>query len=389
MSRRTLAAAAGVVAALALGTVPALAAGYGGFDAPSDGARFSSAPTIRGGAHLDGGIDAFTFTISPQTGGGSPISVNGNCGAAPAGFACPTADDLTIAWTPDFAYNGTYTVSGSVTHTRNSPLDQDETVTFAPRSFAVEIAPIAPRSLQSTADPGSRSVTLSWRQNPEPDLTGYLIYRAYESGPAQPLTQVPAGRDRTVSYTDTTTSAGGGRYTYSVAAVRRDASGGSSSGVAGPPSSTSVTVVGPPPTTTTVPPSTSSSTPGSTSSSTPGTTDASTSSVPGFTPIAPGDVPRSGRVDLSAFRAVAAAANIPPLEPPDPGFDERLPYSTTTGPSTTQQTPPQAALPVQASFQEESGNQRAMLTFLAGAMVLFMLSMHLRWLLRRTEPDPL
>jgi hypothetical protein len=31
-------------------------------------------------------------------------------------------------------------------------------------------------------------------------------------------------------------------------------------------------------------------------------------------------------------------------------------------------------------------NRRVLLTFLAGAMVLFILSMHLRWLLRRTAP---
>jgi hypothetical protein len=101
-----------------------------------------------------------------------------------------------------------------------------------------------------------------------------------------------------------------------------------------------------------------------------------------------GSGPSSFRgIDLSGFRALAAGAQIPgAVAPPDAGFDPNLPYQP--GEAPTDQEGAQQAIPGGGSrvITEVTSNKKTLMTFLAGAMLLFILSMHMRWLVRRASP---
>lgn len=346
-------------------------------------------PTITGGITLSRAVDAASLTITPA-GGGNAISVVGcNNGS---GISC-SGGTATFGVAVSLPYNGTYNFTAVATHNDSDgalPTDRAESDS-ATGSFGLAVAPITPRRLTATPDGSNRTVTLTWQQNPEPDILGYVVMRSVDGGTATQA-NVPPGSGSTVKFVDN--AGDGGQLTYQVLAVRPGATASATPVTSAQPAtaSTSIDRIAP---TTTAPAS------GDTSGGTSGGSPSGATSSPGGggTSSAPGGlrpqaattpvrITGGGHVDLSGFKPNPVPLAVGPAPaPPDPGYQETLPYkpqTATTG--TASQGGDEAALPVGSLTTTTDTNRRALMAFLAGAMLLFMLSMHLRWLLRRAAP---
>jgi hypothetical protein len=84
------------------------------------------------------------------------------------------------------------------------------------RTLKDTFAPKPPAGVQHI--PSTGAVNLTWNQNAEKDLAGYLVLRGTDpSGPLQPVTPAPIPNS---SYTDSVPS--GARFVYAIQAVDRD-----------------------------------------------------------------------------------------------------------------------------------------------------------------------
>jgi len=368
----------------AVGTVVFLAgpaAASSAFTSPSDGQTLSSAPTVSGSVSMSQPITALALAADDGHGHGDTITLH--CGDP--GASCDSAGTtMTFSWTPNLAYNGNYTLTGRADG-QATLVSQAATESLGPLHFGVAVAPIAPRNVSASVAP-SRVATVSWRPNPEPDVTTYLVYRSIDGGDMRAVGSV-SGASKTFSYQDAASTQAGGRYAYQVVAVRPDADGNPSTGVASSPSAPARATVPAPPPGATGTTSGSSGAAGGSSGSTSGGRTASSSSGPVLA------VPRAGRIDLSNFRALESAATTPGTPAPaDTGYKSTLPYqtddSTTTAPaSTTAGRGSEASSAALDLGEGDTSHRQALLGFVAGAMILFMVSMHMRWLLRRTSSD--
>ena len=347
-------------------------AGSGSIDSPLEGARVNKGPTITGKVTLARPMESLTLQLASTLKGGPP-GMQGQCGTDPGDVICH--DDGTFSWSPTVPYNGPYVVTGQATSAPAQVTGERDTASIEARHFGLEIAPAALKRVVVSVDDATRKVTLTWAQSPEPDAA-YLVFRKEGNGQSERLAALT--RDTTKFVDDD--PGPGGENTYQLQAVRPDADDDTSTGVASDPVSRSVLV----PSGTTA-----STTPGGASGGSSGTAGGSSGGSGGGSAIG---IPRAGRVDLSGFASLEAAAGGRPAAPaPDPGFKQDLPYGPGTTAAPAAAAPPdESALPgAQATVDTPEDNQRALLSFVAGAMLLFMLSMHLRWLLRRATPTDL
>jgi hypothetical protein len=354
-------------------TVLGATAAHAEISSPADGAIVNEQPTVRGKQPIQGeDVDRVTVTLTPVA-GGSPVSVV--CAAGCAGA------DGTFSAAFQLQANGTYKAVAVAEHDDDGPLDSAASSSSAPVTFGVEIPPAAPRRLVAEADGTDRTVTLSWSPNGESDLLGYQVFRGVDGSAPQPHgSPVGAGTTTFVDRVDD-----GGELTYQVVAIRRGATANRI--VASTESNTasaSIARVSPPTTTASGGGASSAGTPtggggGGGSAPAPGGLRAQPAAEP--LRITPG-----GRVDLSGFTPNTVPFNVGPA--PDPGYQETLPYRLQAE-ATEEVAEPgdEPALPAGSLTTTTSEtNRRALLSFLAAAMLLFMLSMHLRWLLRRAAP---
>jgi len=207
--RRSLRVATALLAFL--GTTRVMAAGADPaatvvFSAPaSDGAAFTtSAITLSGTATAASGGVVTEVDLAVATAAGAVADQTAIVPDTPG----PTA---AWSWAPALTTNGRYTLSATV-------LTAAATTTQATVSFIVDVAPQPPSGVRSVLDAASRTVSLTWSPNPEPDLMSYLILRSGPGSGLAPLNIVGAGvhgyRDTQVAYEPR------GTYRYAVVAIR-------------------------------------------------------------------------------------------------------------------------------------------------------------------------
>lgn len=384
MRQRLFAGAGVVVAALAASFVWALPAQAlppnGTIDQPStDGMTFDTAP-VGFAVHFDnpyGVMDDISLTITPA-GSSSPVKQIDY----PNSCSCRSQQN-TMVFTP--LVNGKYTLTAVGTGEDRPPDGSSRLPTTVTRTFFWSARPTSPSGVSATPDTSTRTVKVAWTANPEPDIYGYLIER--KDPKASSYTQI-AGVDGTVaSFTDKEVAqAPVGEYTYEVIAVRKSGNGpGYLQSDASSPATAAVS--GAPVTTTTTPATTAPGGKGG-GPSTPSTP--STGGGPGgpggklaAAPALPTPLP----ADAGSFRSLVnqAHASSVTTEPPDPGFNPRLPFA----PQTTQQivNVPDATQLASGATLGGDGSERRRLTYeyTAGGLVLFMLAMHALYLKRQVE----
>lgn len=372
-----------------VGAAPAFSAASASFTSPGAGETVGASPTIAGSVRLSRTIDSITVTVTRDGASSPSATFGGGCGSA--GISCSsTKTEATFSFTADLSTNGTYTATLTAVHNKASAVDSAESVGPVSRTFGVSAPPATPRRVIVDPNAAARSVTVSWQQNTEPDLLGYEVYRGVDGGSSVRVAGVPAGRDRSVAWTDT--NATGGTYSYQVRAARWGAGGDVVYSPFSAPAT--ATIDRPATTTTTAPPSTSTTGAGtSTTDGSTGSTGTSSPTMSGLQPVPVTSGPRvlgASQLDMSGYRGAAAGPNLGPAPvPTDPGYNETLPYTPSvpgTAPATTSSSAPGETALAQPVYETTtSTNRKTLLSFLAASMLLFLLSMHLRWLLRRAE----
>jgi hypothetical protein len=292
-------------------------------------------------------------------------------------------NEQSFGWSQTFPRNGHYQASIVAQG------DQNQT-TVRVRRFTVE-APPAPPSGVSAAAVSSKQVDVTWAYNSEPDIQGYEVWRRTTS--SSTLTKVTTTTAAIRKTSDTTV--GPGNYIYAVRAIRPDGSGAPN--VYSADSTDNVTVASPNTPTTTAPPAaaTTTTTPsgstggGSGSGSGAGTTAGSGSGAgtgSGSTTGTAGSAASpgsAGTIDLSNFAALldsrrrATDANTTEA---DPGFGQTLPFQVGDEPAVgadgSQSTAGESARNLGSSIDNGSDRRRSF-GFLAGGLLLFVMSMSL------------
>jgi hypothetical protein len=175
---------------------------------PGDGSKIAGGQTIKVTASAENGlykVTGITLTITPRPGfkAGAPIKKT------------EQTDTLTYEWDTDAdtPYNGVYDLKAVATQTTLlGLLPQDATVT---RNAIVDNPPATPSGLKVVLDNGIPSLT--WKENTEPDFTGYAVYRTIGDGAASKL-----GVVKVASYKDSS-APGGQPLRYQVVAIRNSA----------------------------------------------------------------------------------------------------------------------------------------------------------------------
>ena len=375
---------------------PAQAAGgpTGGISSPTDKAILSQ-PTVHVTAQFQqadgnpapgpqGTVTDVAISIVAMAGQTLPDDASTN-----QGFGTATAN---VDWTsPVLAANGPYEVH--VTATGDDGFGGGGT-NDSTRGFSLNVPPATPKGVKATFDQQTNSVTVTWTPNTEPDLVGYQVQRQADG---QNLEE--AGQTAKATFTDTV---GQGQWKYRVVAVRSGATADEL--LASDPSATSTVTVTPPPTTTTSPAGGTSSTSGG-SGNPPGSDGSGATSGTGTT-AAPGSsssnnqaIAKSGTINMSDFAALLdSARNRPPVkfEPPDPGFQQTLPFQPgQTAAAGGDDLGTKAELgPADTGLEsriivDHRGRRRQAMSYVAGGLLLFVLMMHIVWIKAEVDRTPL
>lgn len=282
------------------------------------------------------------------------------------------------------AYNGPYTVTArAVGYEYGPPRGPDET-SQASRSFAVEVEPVAPTGMKVAGDTSKRTVTISWDQNPEPDVRGYWVERAFNDGSFAEIGISDNNCDaetRRCTVADDLKKAPGGEYRYRVAAIRPDRSGEESIARKNVPSSGIAS---------TRMPTTTATTTGGTNSS--GGLGSRTGSGTGSGGTTGGGITRSGTARTGKVNLDGFAASLPQRQRiiaeggEDPGFDSELPFESRPGPAGSGEggDPGEVAILRERPAQSDS-ESHAPLLFVAAGLLATVLLMHVLWLKSEVE----
>jgi uncharacterized membrane protein YgcG len=405
MRRALPAAVLGAVAVALLVAAPAHAAQTPAvrITAPAGGAKVDTAVVHTAGTvTMANGNVVRTITLTLE-------SLEGH-GSTTAEITANDQRQQDFAWdSPAQAHNGQYRLRVRAWG-REVPVDTNgDEANEQSVVFGVAAPPAAPtwRDPAVTVDK-ERVAHLTWNPNPEPDVLGYQVQRSLGSGPWEPLANVT-----TPSWDDPGTADAGGTYRYQLVAVRAGATPGS--GVSSAFSEArSVKVPNPPPTTTTTAGSGSGSSNGSGSGGSgsgggagsgsgaatgSGSSDTGTGGTTTGRGTAAGPVlPASGTVDLSAFSAqldqarkaaqqggVAAPGTRArgEAEEPDTGFDQNLPFKA-RGDDAVVDGGGSAGL----GMGGEVGAHKP-IGFVAASLLVTVVLMHLLWLKREVDREPL
>lgn len=305
--------------------------------------------------------------------------------ACEPGRTVPTAPDpvqpagdprtASIAWSAEFTTNGRFVIVLEADGTSTNPEGTQAARVVVPVTLSVP--PKKPTNVD-VSDPSNGVVTISWDYvEPEPDLFGFEIRRAAQGSSRYVPIENGAVGPEIRAVTDTPPV---GAWRYQVIAYRQGAPEGSVSrdgtvevAEAAPASESDGGTT------------TASSTPGGTGSATgTGGGGSGSSTTLGGTAVGPGGAPRS-TVDLSNFAATLNARRTAPatrVEPPDPGFQETLPFDT----SADLEVEEPAEEPEELGANEpnvglgqrpvsDPGERQRSLGFVAFGLLLFVLSM--------------
>jgi hypothetical protein len=344
---------------------PALAAAPNISFSPADNADLAEPVSITGNATMNNGgwVDSVKVTIA---------STQGHTVPAPDTTAGNESNNLPFSWKPPLAYNGSYTVTVEAVG-RDGPVprfDESELSTVT-RTFTLNVAPVAPSGVKAVVNQTKRTITISWAQNPEPDIVGYGVYR--QEGDA--LVERKIVTPTQTSFTDELGSLPAGTYSYHVFAARSNATGDQV--LVSAPATTTGKVTSAPPTTTT---------------STGGAAGVTTTTAAGNKPPA---LATRGRTDLSGFAALlpSGGAKLPRASnapAPDTGFDENLPFD----PDARAEDEPTVGDGSDQALAEEplsssDDDQPSSLRFMAAGLLVTVVLMHLLWLREEVNRDPL
>ena len=203
-----------------------------------------------------------------------------------------------------------------------------------PREFFLAAPPVTPTGLRAVPAPDG-AASVSWNRNPEPDMIGYLVQRARASGPFEQV-----GDPRETSFRDASANQGPAPR-YRVIAVRRGPHGP----VASEPS-TAVTV-------------------GAAGGITRGGRGA---------PTKPAQLSKFGRLLEQAKAAAEAGGGA------ETGFDPNLPYGDEAELGQGEE---------ELGANERGGDLRRTMSFLAGGLLTLAVALHVWWLKREAEKEPL
>ena len=297
----------------ASGTTPAAAIT---FTSPAtDGATMTSPATLSGTVQVPSGVvDSIDITVRWTDTANRPAAPHP---AQETTISPPRGPNASWSFTPQPAANGRYTVTVVATTTQSGASVNDQTT--ASRSFVLDVPPATPTGVKATADTAQRTAHVTWAPNSEPDLVGYEVVRA-GPGPTDTGKVLAGVVAPQTDYTDNEVATEpAGTYRYTVAAVRQSGDG-TKADFSGQSPEASVAFTSPPKAQ--APPTTQAPTK-------PGSTQAGGPSHPATTAgAAPVALPAAGHQPLSDYQRLVnqAQASTVTTEPPDPGFNNKLPY---------------------------------------------------------------
>ena len=262
-----------------------------------------------------GKVGQVAYTITTSS------SLPSACGSFPlTGNASQSGSAFTIK--PKLACNGTYSVS-AVVQSGTGVLAAHAPALIAPFTLADPGTP--PGGLDGVAQGSTRTVTLSWAADPDPDVVGYRVRR---EGVAVGDTPVGVRIHSDVA-------PGNGTFTYDVESLRWGAGGPGSKSLASSPSAPLTATITPdePPT----PVSSGSGSTGGGSASSGGSSQHGGSgshpgaTVPPASQASAAHLPSAGKAnaslpDRSDYRSGGSISSSTPTTTLDDGYAEHLPY---------------------------------------------------------------
>ena len=385
-----LATAAAPVASSVM-AAPASAATTVSITSPQDKAVMttSDTPTIRGDADSDEYVCSIDLSVTPKGGQPAPTQTT-TIDLVPNGGGRTASRTAQFTWAPALPVNGPYALTATA-HTMPDPfcrLGQDHVATGT-RSFALAVPAAAPTGVNAvpTAD---RHVDVTWAPNPEPDLSGYGVFRVARADAASPCpTAADPDRIATVApspkpaFTDTFGSADpGGVYCYTVEAERPGADPKKSVVLSAPSATHEVSV----------PPSDPAAAAGGASSD-----GAGAGSGAGAPAGGGGAAPSGSGLDLSNLSALqskakAAGAGKKPhtgLAPlPDGTYDPKLPFQAAPAQEDGADQPLVGTTLTEVGGSDHSGRVRTAAA-VAASLVVFVVLGHLMLLRREVRRVPI
>ncbi|HEX4979925.1 MAG TPA: fibronectin type III domain-containing protein [Acidimicrobiales bacterium] len=286
-------------------------------------------------------------------------------------------DGRSFSWTtPELAWNGRYAVRATIV------ADNDRSRTIV-RPFAMDRPATAPEGVRAEAD-GSGTVSVSWDPPPssEPDVVAYVVEWVPQNADDFEDAEVAEVTGDAAPATGFSHEPGVGEWRYRVTALRAGRGGDDLNSSAPSAAVEAEVVAAVASTTTSAPPAGS------------GSAAAGGGSPAGAGATAAGRT--AGNADLSNFSRLLeqrrAQARTPdaaprPAEPPDPGFDETLPFAPREGrPAEAAGAPADAPeLSVQELGDDDGGEERRLPTFVAASMLLAVLAYGIRLLGRAAD----
>lgn len=231
--RRVRVIGAAAVAALAVlavpGAPPALAqAPVVTITTPGEGATLAAPGAAAGTMEMRNGgtVTRASVTLASLDGHASEGATHGyerGGGANSPIFTSSTVDAVQFSFTVAPRYNGAYTVSANATGRDPTPeINGDETSANTVRRFNIEFPPLAPSGVSASIDAPTRRVTITWAANPEPDMVGYQVQRAYGTGSYREIgTTAAVAKPTFVDDLSDPEKFPPGQYRYRTIAIRR------------------------------------------------------------------------------------------------------------------------------------------------------------------------
>ena len=282
-------------------------------------------------------------------------------------------DPRTFTWSPRFAYNAKYAVRMVATASTGA----ERTIV---RPFFVDLPASPPQNVRVTSS--ASAVTVTWDQNPEPDIQGYIVqWTAASDGQFAEAQKADILREgANAPATRFEHQPGVGEWRYRVIAVRTSTSE--------PQVRSSEPTVGSSTAKVAAPTTTVASGPGGAPAGSSGGSTATTAK-----PAASSDAAKkagsASSVDLSAFskllddrRKVTAPKR---AAEPDPGFQETLPFQPGDEPAVAASAPQGDEPTITQRVITDDGDRLRALTFVAGGLLAFVVAFGLRLMKSEAE----
>jgi len=194
---------------------------------PAEGATLAAPARVAGTMEMRNGgtvtrASVALASLDGHTSEGATHNYERGGGANSPIFTSSAIDAVQFGFTVAPRYNGVYTVSANATGRDPTPeINGDESASTV-RRLNIEFPPVAPSGVSATLDAATRRVTVTWAANPEPDIVGYQVQRAYGTGSYREIGTVGAlAKPSFVDDLSDTEKYPAGQYRYRTIAIRR------------------------------------------------------------------------------------------------------------------------------------------------------------------------